>query len=838
MKNKIVLFFILSLGGFLFSSCQKQDKLPVALIWNIDSNILESGSYQNSVTLINQCNEPLGANWNIYFNQFSSKFELAEDCPLDIKHISGTLFKISPNRFYQPLNVGDSLVVHWQTKRAYVGMSYLPDGAYIVFEKDGKEQTPQTIDNKIIRNDDEYLAQSATGERQYYPFADIVYEENKQYIKDIELKDYDIIPSVKLVEVIEGSSDFVLTKEISIINDPELSNEAEILKSLLHKRYSCSFTDKGTTSIVLSKNTSTKSANAEQYQLVVSDNKVSIDASTNHGIFNGIQTFVSMLGNKSLPIQVASCSITDYPDLLYRGIMLDVSRNFTKKENVLKLIDYLSMYKINKLHLHLADDEGWRVEIAGLEELTDVGARRGHTNDESDRLYPAYGSGWNPDNENSLGNGYYTREDFIEILRYAKSRHMTVIPEIDLPGHSRAAIVAMKARYNKYKDTDMEKAKEYLLTEFADTSKYVSVQNYNDNVISVAQPSTYKFIDKVINEMSQMYQDAGLEMSILHIGGDEVPKGAWSGSPASKELMIKENMQEARELKDYFVAQVLDICRPLNIQIAGWQEIVLKPHANDVDQRFANDNVISYCWNTAPYRKSDEIPYQLANKGFGVILCNAPNFYMDFAYSPDFYEPALNWGGYVDEFCSFNMQPFNIYQSIRRSPNGEPLTKVDKGENKEPLNTKGREYILGVQGQLFSETIRAFDMVTYYLFPKSFGLAERGWNPNSNWIKTQDENDYLSAINLFNTKIGQIELPRLSAMDVNFRIAPPGLKFIDNKLYANTRIKGSEIRYTIDGTEPNKESSLWVSPIEIDALLIKAKLFYIGKESTTVILKK
>lgn len=836
----IISFLLFFLCPLVFINCHKQDKAPVSLIWNIDANIQDSGKYRNSITLVNQSGKTLENNWAIYFNQFSAKFEFEENSPIEVEHISGTLFKISPTRFFQPLNARDSIQVTWKTTRAYVGRSYLPDGAYIVFMKDGKEETPQTIDSKIVRNDDQYLARSAKGEEKYYPFADIIFEENLKYIAGTPtLKDYDIIPSVKSVEVMEGKPDFILSKEVSIIYDSVFSNEAEVLKSLLKERLGCSFSNKGGSPIILSKvDPSIKISNEEQYELSISANEISIQSSTPHGIFNGVQTLMAMLINKALPVKLTQCIINDYPDLPYRGIMFDVSRNFTKKENLLKLIDYLSMYKINMLHLHLADDEGWRIEIPGLEELTEVGARRGHTLDEADRLYPAYGSGWNPQDENSSGNGYYSREDFVDILKYAKSRHIDIIPEIDLPGHSRAAIVAMKARYKKYKDSDLKKAEEFLLTESADTSKYVSVQNYNDNVVNVALPSTYRFVNKVIEEMAQMYTDAGVNMNVLHVGGDEVPKGAWTGSPACKELMTNENMQEARELKDYFVQQVLDICRPKNIQIAGWQEIVLKPHANDVDQRFSKDKVISYCWNTAPYLKADEIPYKLANKGFNVVLSNAPNFYMDFAYSPDFYESGLNWGGYVDEFNSFDMQPFNIYRSIRRSPDGQPLVNLDSAEDKEQLNPIARKYILGVQGQLFSETIRNFDMVTYYLFPKSLGLAERGWNAESDWIVSQNEEDYLAAVNLFNTKIGEKELPRLAAMNVSFRVAPPGLKMEDGKLLANSRINAAEIRYTTDGSEPDENSALWISPVICDAGLIKAKAFYKGKESTTVILKK
>lgn len=134
-----------------------------------------------------------------------------------------------------------------------------------------------------------------------------------------------------------------------------------------------------------------------------------------------------------------------------------------------------------------------------------MGSRRGHTTDESRCLYPCYDGGYDPDAA-TVGNGYYSREDFIGLLRYAAERHIRVIPEIESPGHARAAIVSMKARYNKYKDTDVEKAAEYLLSEPEDTSRYASVQYYTDNVINVAMPSTYRFMEKVIQELAAMYR--------------------------------------------------------------------------------------------------------------------------------------------------------------------------------------------------------------------------------------------------------------------------------------------------------------------------------------------
>lgn len=176
------------------------------------------------------------------------------------------------------------------------------------------------------------------------------------------------------------------------------------------------------------------------------------------------------------------------------------------------------------------------MEIPGLEELTAVGSRRGHTTDESQCLYPCYDGGYDPDAK-TVGNGYYSREEFIDLLKYAAERHVRIVPEIESPGHARAAIVSMRARYNKYFETDPGKATEYMLSEPEDTSRYVSVQYYTDNVMNVALPSTYRFMEKVIQELNAMYQEAGLSLYTVHLGGDEVPRGVWMGSPKCQELM-------------------------------------------------------------------------------------------------------------------------------------------------------------------------------------------------------------------------------------------------------------------------------------------------------------
>lgn len=822
----------------VFIYAQNNNETPVSLRWNIDVNADVNGSYANVIEIVNNSNKTLQNNWVIYFCQFPKVYDFDSSSPISIELISGTYFKMYPNANFKALKPGEKLLVEAGSKRKYKSVSFLADGAFIVFNDNGVDEQPQNVSITYQDNLNEYDAKTPKGDKIYYPFGNIVFADNAEFKHNVNLFDTDIIPSLKYASSKKGK-DFQFTKNVKIEADQLFSGEVNLLKAGLEQKLGCRVSSLGSTIIRLVRNTDKDAfKNDEHYFINIDSEAITIEGQTPHAIFNGVQTVLAMLDGKTLPAKISQGEISDYPDFKYRGIMLDVSRNFTTKKNLLKLIDRLASYKMDVLHLHLSDDEGWRVEIPGLEELTEVGARRGYSKDESEFLNPAYGSGWDPNNSESLGNGYYSRTDFVEILNYAKQRHITVVPEIDLPGHARAAIIAMNARYNKYKDADRAKAEEYLLVDKTDTSKYMSVQSYNDNVIDVALPSTYKFVNKVIDELEAMYEAAGLKMQILHIGGDEVPKGAWSGSPACAVLMKQLDMTNPSELKDYFVEQVINKTEQDGITIAGWQEIALKAHQQAVDERFAGKDILSYCWNTVPSARGEEVPYKLANAGFDVVLCNATNFYMDFAYSPNFHEMGHNWGGYVSELSSFEMQPLNIYQSTRRNVQGAKIDFSQNSKNKEVLTAAGRNQIQGLQGQLFTETIRSFDMVEYYLFPKMLGLAERAWNAQEDWMLSNSDVLYKDAVSLFNAKVNQKELPKLARENTNFRLAEPGIKIEKGKLYINSRVKDAILRYTTDGSEPTENSPQWIKPIVIKSSIVKAKAFYLGKESVTVILNE
>ena len=542
-----------------------------------------------------------------------------------------------------------------------------------------------------------------------------------------------------------------------------------------------------------------------------------------------------MLKDKQTPYLLEAVSIRDYSDLAYRGQMIDIARNFTAPENLKKLVDIFASYKLNVLHFHFCDDEAWRLEIPGLEELTAVGSRRGHTTDESQCLYPCYDGGYDPDAK-TVGNGYYSREEFIDLLKYAAERHVRIVPEIESPGHARAAIVSMKARYNKYFETDPGKATEYMLSEPEDTTRYVSVQYYTDNVMNVALPSTYRFMEKVIQELNAMYQEAGLSLYTVHLGGDEVPRGVWMGSPKCQELMKEKGMTKAHDLSEYFITQMADVMQKNGLKFSGWQEVALG-HTEEAHQQLRGQAAGVYCWNTVP--GSDEVVYQTVNNGYPVILCNVGNFYMDMAYNGHPDERGLDWGGYVDESVSFSMLPFSIYRSLRVDMAGNPIDLNNAEKGKTALTEIGKKHIMGVQGQLFAETIRSFDGVEYLLFPKILGLAERGWNAHPAWENLSDireEQAFNQALALYYEKISKSEMPYWAKNGINFRLPQPGLLVKDGNLYANVAIDGAEVRYTTDGSEPTAQSTLWKEPVKCGSLVVKAKTFYQGKESLTIIL--
>ena len=831
--------WIMMLGICLFG-CGAGKQPPssqLSLTWKLEKDSVEARYFKNTFCLTNKGNKSLADDWVIYFNQTPIYYQQPINAPLEIECIGSTYYKMYPTEHYQALAPGETLSFTILSEGNVINVSSVPEGAYIVAtDEKGKMLQPQNIPIEIgLFTPDAQWVRSKNS----FPYADgnYLYKQNDDFSKSVDCDILSLFPTPKKVEKTGGVSTF--SPKVGLKFDGVFKEEALLLKKQLTSQLGCTVSEKDEETIIELKKTelpATCQCPDEYYEIVIKNNLLTLKANDAHGIFNACQTLVALLDNMKLASSpLPNLHITDYPDMGHRGIMLDVARNFTKKTDLLKLIDILSFYKMNVLHLHLSDDEAWRVEIPGLEELTEIASRRGYTTDELTCLYPAYAWGWNEVDTTSLANGYYSRSDFMDILKYAKERHIRIIPEIDIPGHSRAAIKAMNARYRKYIDTDQSKAEEYLLIDFADTSQYLSAQNFTDNVINVAMPSTYRFLEKVIDEIGRMYQDAGVELPAFHVGGDEVPEGIWEGSAICRTFMKEHGLAKIRDLKDYFLEQILEMLDKRNIQAVGWQDIVMKPD-NTVNEHFRNSKVLNYCWNTIPEQGGDEVPYKLANAGYPIILCNVGNFYLDMAYCYHVEEPGLRWGGYVDEYVTFDMLPFDIYKSLRRNLKGESVDVKTASNGKQPLTKEGYKNIKGLSGQIWAETIRSFEQIEYYLFPKVFGLAERAWNAQPSWALSPDSKVYADAKRKYNAGIVTYELPRLAKRGINFRVSPPGIIVKDGLLFVNTTNPNAVIRYTTDGSEPTENSVKWQTPIACDAPQIKAKAFYLGKESVTTVL--
>lgn len=507
------------------------------------------------------------------------------------------------------------------------------------------------------------------------------------------------------------------------------------------------------------------SQKAGWYRIVL-DGTCKIQASDEDGAWYAKVTLDNLkrnAGSDELPNLV----IEDWPDFGYRGFMLDISRNFTSKENILRFIDLLAHYKANIFHLHFGDDEGWRVEIPQFPELTEYGAYHGfpYKNEEGkyeevDHLMPSYNGGIDPDDMSSSANGHLSKNDYIEIVKYAWERRIAVIPEFDTPGHSRAAIKAMQAYAERTGDQN------YLLSDKDDVSEYCSVQYYRDNAINVALPSTYNFIEVVFDNLIAYHKEAGAPLPAIHVGGDEVPSGAWVGSQACQNIMAERGWNNIELLKSYYIENVLDIAEAKGVKISGWQELVMDLEDHVYERMKRNLYSINF-WHTGG--EQQEYPYKYANDGVPVVLSNMTNTYMDFAYTPDKTERGLSWGGFVDERRSFSLLPYDIYRSVRWDDNGRICDIKNLPEGKTPLTA--RENVVGVQAQLWTETVRCFDHVTSYVFPKVCGLFERAWNASPSWEGTAVADDplFMEELDRYYSTVISHEMPYYESEGIAYR---------------------------------------------------------------------
>ncbi len=797
---------------------------PIEVTWEMGRNQAEPGYYSSRFVIKNVSTKPLGNNWQFYFNQFSRSLKLPASSKVTIKEISTTYYQVTPAASYETLAPGDTIVVDMLMRGTMVNYCYTPAGGHVVLDGNTRAPIATPIAHARLDQPGQWIDHAAYPDGNYmWQYNDAINSIGDAYTA----ADYDIFPVPKQVELKDG-----VTRLDSIVTINADGTAGNFLAAGLARRGI--YTEPGQNTVITVKVTEGLNSNPEYYTLTVYNGNINIVGATDEGALNGVKTLLAALDH-SKEHTLQNVVINDFPDLHYRGYMIDIARNFYGLDDIKRFIDLMAYYKLNRLQLHFTDDEAWRVEIPGLPELTQVAARRGCTTDEKDFLAQIFDGDGNPDNLNQSANGYLTRSQMVELLEYAARQGIKVIPEIETPGHARAAIVAMKNRYNRYIATDRTLAEQYKIWDDENTSTYTSAQSYHDNVLNVAGDGVYNFIDKVVAELELMYKDAGLTLDIVHLGGDEVATGAWDNSPAIHSLMQREGLKNAHEVNEYYIARISDLLYKRGILIEGWQEVALD-HSPQWDKqmtgRFAGVNA----WSTVG--KRDVVPYKLANDGYPVILSNVTNFYMDMAYSWHQYDQGLHWGGKVDEFDSWSALPWNIYASARTAYDGSAIDITTNGNGKPALAHK--DNIIGVQAQLWGETLRNFDQVQYLTLPKVFGMVERAWNASPEWADNlADTAAYNAARRQYNLKIGTVELPLLLKHGYNFRVGMPGIKVIDGLLYINTKYPGMTVHYTLDGSEPTPDSPLWTAPVKVDDYqVIKAKSYYLTKESLTTYLFK
>ncbi|HRN56889.1 MAG TPA: family 20 glycosylhydrolase, partial [Agriterribacter sp.] len=372
---------------------------------------------------------------------------------------------------------------------------------------------------------------------------------------------------------------------------------------------------------------------------------------------------------------------------------------------------------------------------------------------------------------------------------------------------------------------------------------YLSAQMYKDNVVNVSRESTYRFYEKVVDEFAKMYEAAGLTMDIFHAGGDEVAEGAWTQSPEALELLRQHpEIRDPRNLQAYFFGELLKRMEKRGLEIHGWEEVALIKDAAGKyipNPEFANKKVVSYIWNNL--FDYPDLGYRLANAGYKVVLCNVSNFYFDLAYNNDPKEPGLYWAGFIDTKNAWTFAPYNMLNTTLKGSMGSELIWDSPSSKWESLQPGARKNIIGVEAQLWSETIKGRDMLEYYMLPKLIGFSESAWSPERKWETQSNRRLRLKNIaeewNRFANTIAQKEFPRLAHTNGGYayRVPPAGVIVENGQAKANVALPGISIHYTTNGSEPTQRSAIYEGPIPATGTLQFKTFDAAGRSGRTVV---
>lgn len=586
-----------------------------------------------------------------------------------------------------------------------------------------------------------------------------------------------LIPRPASVKKETGSYTLPKSLMLSYGNKAELKGMAERLATQL----------RGTTGIDVSLGTPASSAPIELvlsdaaktapegYKLDVNSRGIKIEASTAAGIFYGIQTLLQLLppdveGNvvKNIAWDIPYVEIEDHPRFGWRGLMLDVSRHFFTKEEVKRYIDDMVKYKFNVLHWHLTDDQGWRIEIKSYPRLTSVGAWRVNKTG-------TFGNFTKPEADEARDyGGYYTQDDIREIVQYAKERQVNILPEIDVPGHSLAAIAAypeLTCTPGKYEPSSGDR---FMVWPGGGQHFYGLV----DNSLCPAKEEVYVFLDKVFGEVAELFP-----FEYIHMGGDETARNFWEKSPLIKALMQKEKLKNLDEVQSYFVKRVEKIINAKGKKMIGWDEIL---------QGGLAPNATVMSWRGMKYG------IEAAKMGHEVIMTPTDFVYIDYMQSDRIMEPPV--------YASLRLK--KVYQF-------DPVP--DGVDNK---------LIKGGQANLWTEQVYTLRQAQYMTWPRSLAVAEILWSPD----KTRNWNQFVQRL--------ESQFPRFDAAktkfapsmyDPEFKVAKKGTSQVEVTLI--NEVEGLDIHYSFDNSYPDEFYPKYTAPLIVpkDAFQMKVITYRDGK---------
>ncbi|MVM36046.1 family 20 glycosylhydrolase [Spirosoma sp. HMF4905] len=495
----------------------------------------------------------------------------------------------------------------------------------------------------------------------------------------------------------------------------------------------------------------------EGYILDASPKGVVITANRPAGLFYGMQTLTQLLPKEiegkivtTKTWTVPAVKITDYPRFGWRGIMFDVSRHFFTKVEVKQYIDQLAKLKYNTFHWHLTDDNGWRIEIKSLPKLTSVGAwrvaRAGHY---GDRAEPKPG-------EPTPYGGFYTQDDIREVIAYAQARNVTIVPEIDVPGHSMAALAA-------YPELSCTKAIVSVNpgTAFSDWYGNGTFKMKVENTLNPSDEKVYEFLDKVFTEVAALFPSP-----FIHVGGDECYKGYWANDPGCQALMKQLNIRHVEDLQGYFMNRVEKILTAKGKKLLGWDEILeggISPGATLMS------------WRGIKYG------IEAAHAGHNVVMTPTTFAYLDYNQGDPTIDPP-------------------IYASLR--------TRTSYSFEPVPDGVDAK-YILGGQGNLWTEQIPTLRYAEYMTYPRAWALSEVYWSP-------KEVKNWPNFVQRMETHFDRADVAEINySRAVYDAIIKTSMKDGKLRLELEGEIPGLDIYYTIDDTMPDQFSTHYSQPVDL-----------------------